>query len=93
MSKREGTVKVNVPGTPKGETVEVPGLGLFKNGSSRKVNEAEIAQFEALGYQFPKNGELNVPLSTEELAKKPDAEEAPETEQPAIDETKKGGGR
>ena len=35
-------VKVNDPSQPRGAEIEIPGLGLFKNGSAREVDEEQV---------------------------------------------------
>lgn len=35
-------VKVNDPSQPRGAEIEIPGLGLFKNGSARDVDEEQV---------------------------------------------------
>lgn len=39
------TVKVNDPALPDGQEVEVPGLGVFKNGSTRQISEEQAEYF------------------------------------------------
>jgi len=38
-------VKVNDPASPNGADIEVPGLGVFKNGSTRQLSEEEAEYF------------------------------------------------
>lgn len=35
-------LKVNLPNQPRGAEIEIPGLGLFKNGSTREVDEDQV---------------------------------------------------
>lgn len=35
-------VKVNLPNQPRGAEIEIPGLGLFKNGSTQEVDEVQV---------------------------------------------------
>jgi hypothetical protein len=39
------SVKVNDPALPDGHEVEVPGLGVFKNGSTRQISEEQAEYF------------------------------------------------
>src|SRR5215208_6904264 len=36
------SVRVNHPNLPRGADVEIPGLGVFKNGSARQVDEEQV---------------------------------------------------
>jgi len=36
-------LKLQIGGMPKGEEVEIPGLGVFKNGEERLVTEEQVA--------------------------------------------------
>lgn len=56
------TVSVQVEATPKGELVEVPGLGTVENYGTKEVDETQIALYENLGYTFPTDGKLVVKL-------------------------------
>jgi len=38
-------LELDVPGTPKGQEVEIPGLGVFKNGQSYDITEDEAENY------------------------------------------------
>jgi hypothetical protein len=46
-------LKVNFPGTHKGQELTIPGLGTFKNGSSTEVSDEDADSFRA--YQTSNN--------------------------------------
>lgn len=46
------TVKVNDPALPDGHEVEVPGLGVFKNGSTRQISEEQAEYFRDVNSQL-----------------------------------------
>lgn len=54
------TVKVNLKSRPKGDLIEVPGLGLFENGKSVTLSDEQIELYEKnTGYgerKFPSGG-------------------------------------
>lgn len=45
---RKVSVTVNQPSVPQGEQVDVPGLGLFKNGVPRSVTDEDMITFNAV---------------------------------------------
>lgn len=56
-------VTIDLPGTPKGEDVEVGGLGLFKNGSTTEVPKERVEDWEAFSNRkWPSSGDLSLPV-------------------------------
>lgn len=50
-------VSVNVPGTRRGEEVEVFGLGVYKNGNVYQVTKEQADTYETVtGQEFPGSG-------------------------------------
>jgi hypothetical protein len=47
------TITINLPNTPQGQEVQIPGLGTYKNGSTNTVTKEEADAFRA--YQAANN--------------------------------------
>lgn len=77
---------VDYPNMPKGEPVEVPGLGLFPNGSTQEVEKEDVAVWERVtGMKFPSGGVLELPQVSKAKTKTPQpVEQKPSV--PATDE-------
>lgn len=74
-------VSVNVPGTRRGEEVEVFGLGMYKNGNVYQVTKEQADTYLTVtGQEFPGNGIV----VGEELSKKAQKPIEPEPRQVSI---------
>lgn len=70
-------VTVDVPGTPKGEPIDVGGLGRFKNGSTAEVTKEQVESWELFsGREWPSSGELALPV----VAEAPKSKTSPATD-------------
>lgn len=65
-SKKSGKkLKINLPATPHGIEVEVPGVGLIENGSTVELTDEQLATF-TVNYGWPEGTTtLELPLKTE----------------------------
>jgi hypothetical protein len=67
-------VTVNLPGTAKGEEVEVAFLGLFPNGSTTTVTPEQVATWEACTERTWPKDDLTIPdAPVEEEDEEPEA--------------------
>lgn len=65
-------ISLDYPNYPKGEELEVPGVGYVKNGSSVDLEDEQVAAWEQMnGLKFPKGGTLELPLSSTAKTKTP----------------------
>lgn len=75
-------VTINLPNVGEGQTVEVPGLGLFENNTTTEVDDERVAVYtDAFGYEWPEGSDELVV----ELPPEPEPEEVPE-EAPVVEE-------
>jgi len=55
-----GTVRVEDHHYPPGEEFTIPGIGLVKNFEDTEVDEIQIANFKALGSEWPEGDTLTI---------------------------------
>jgi hypothetical protein len=56
---------LNIPGSPQGEELEVPGLGLFANGGTYDISEEQLEIAAGHGFVY-KTDPIVIPLPTAE---------------------------
>lgn len=81
-------VKINLPNTPDLVGVEIPGLGLFENGSTVQVDDDRAHRFyEVLGLEVDTELHFREGISLTKVDKSnaPEYNPFPEPEQPAKD--------
>lgn len=81
------TLHVNLESCPEGTELEVSYLGLFENGGSYELTEAQVVSYEGnTGEEIPDvlnvgdpEAELPAPVVTEDMAANPEADTNEET--------------
>lgn len=78
------SVHVDVESLPQDAEVEVPGLGVFKNGHTSEVSEEQLATYVALGNELPE-GDFECVIHNRESDKSAPSEDQATYDQAADD--------
>ena len=80
---------VNMPGHPKGTSLEVMGLGEVKNGDVLELTDVQVAALETIGLKVPSSGDMYVYQESKATPKEPKTTNLPGVEEVAEKERAK----